>query len=411
MPFPSTVVEICFDETPVAGDGFTLDDPTKGVLNNPFFLLDSALLFEDVSADVQQVSISRGRSRQLDQYQSGAAQISFINKSRKYDPLNAASPYYPNIVPRRYVRIKSNGIAIFGGIVNDWSLSYEIPQNSYVTASCSDGFSLLANQAISAFTPSEESTGSRIRTILDRPEITFTTTNPISIDTGVSTVGAYAISDGTDALGYLRQVEKSEQGYFYFTANNTLRFKGRDTVLAQTGSVSFTDDGTGTSNYMSLDVETGDELLYNRIIAQSPAGSAQTVSDTVSIAKYDTITLGVTDLLNSTTSEVLSIANLYLQQYSNPEVRFTGVSQQLGALGTAGQNSLLTLDLTDLVTVTRTFDTGNPTSVTRFGLIEGITHTISPASHVVNYRLGQQVLGNFILDSATFGKLDTGIIN
>ena len=182
-------------------------------------------------------------------------------------------------------------------------------------------------------------------------------------------------------------------------------------MLAQTGSVSFTDDGTGTSNYMSLDVETGDELLYNRIIAQSPAGSAQTVSDTVSIAKYDTITLGVTDLLNSTTAEVLSIANLYLQQYSNPEVRFTGVSQQLGALGTAGQNSLLTLDLTDLVTVTRTFDTGSPMSVTRYGLIEGITHTITPASHVVNYRLGSQVLANFILDSATFGKLDTGLIN
>jgi hypothetical protein len=347
----------------------------------------------------------------LDQYQSGTAQVSFFNKSRKYDPLNASSPYYPNIVPRRYVRIKSNGIAIFGGIVNDWSLSYEMPQNSYVTASCSDGFSLLANQAISAFTPSEETTGSRMLTILNRPEITFTSTNPISIDTGVSTVGAFAISDGTDALGYLRQVEKSEQGYFYFTANNTLRFKGRDTVLAQTGSVSFTDDGTGTSNYMSLDVETGDELLYNRIIAQSPAGSAQTVSDTVSIAKYDTITLGVTDLLNSTTAEVLSIANLYLQQYSNPEVRFTGVSQQLGALGTAGQNSLLTLDLTDLVTVKRTFDTGSPMSVTRYGLIEGITHTITPASHVVNYRLGSQVLANFILDSATFGKLDTGAIN
>jgi len=71
----------------------------------------------------------------------------------------------------------------------------------------------------------------------------------------------------------------------------------------------------------------------------------------------------------------------------------------------------LTLDLTDLVTVTRTFDTGSPGSVARFGLIEGITHTISPASHVVNYRLGQQVLGNFILDSALFAVLDTGLIN
>jgi hypothetical protein len=411
MAFPTTVVEICFDETPVAGDGFTLDDTTKGVLNNPFYLLDSALEFEDVSDDVQQVTINRGRSRQLDQYQSGTAQIDFINKNRKYDPLNSASPYAPNIVPRKYIRVKSNGISIFGGVINDWSLSYEIPQNSYVTAFCSDGFSLLANQTITGFTPSAESSGSRVRTILDRPEITFLSSNPISIDTGVSTMGAFAISDATDALSYLRQVERSEQGFFYFTANNTLRFKARDTVLAQVGSVSFTDDGTGTSNYMSLDVATGDELLYNRIVAQSPAGSAQTVSDTVSIAKYDTISLYVSDLLNSTTAEVLSIANLYLQQYSNPEVRFTGVTQQLGALSSTNQDKLLTLDLTDLVTVTRTFDSGSPTSVTRYGLIEGITHTIRPSNHVISFRLGQQVLGNFILDSATFGILDTGIVN
>jgi hypothetical protein len=411
MAFPTTVVEICFDETPVAGNGFTLDDTTKGVLNNPYYFLDTGLNFTDVSADVQQVSISRGRSRQLDQYQSGTAQIDFINKNRKYDPLNSASPYSPNIVPRKYIRVKSNGISIFGGIINDWSLSYEIPQNSYVTAFCSDGFSLLANQTITGFTPSAESSGSRIRTILDRPEITFLSSNPISIDTGVSTMGAFAISDATDALSYLRQVERSEQGFFYFTANNTLRFKGRDTVLAQVGSVSFADDGTGTSNYMSLDVATGDELLFNRIVAQSPAGSAQTVSDTVSISKYDTISLYVSDLLNSTTAEVLSIANLYLQQYSNPEVRFTGVSQQLGALSSTNQDKLLTLDLTDLVTVTRTFDSGVPTSVTRYGLIEGITHTIRPQNHMISYRLGQQVLGNFILDSATFGKLDTGIIN
>jgi hypothetical protein len=108
---------------------------------------------------------------------------------------------------------------------------------------------------------------------------------------------------------------------------------------------------------------------------------------------------------------VLSIANLLLQQYSSPEVRFTGVSQQLSALSTANQNLLLTLDLTDLVTVTKTYETGSPRQVTRYGLIEGVSHTITPANHIVRYRLGSQVLANFILDSATFGKLDTGAIN
>jgi hypothetical protein len=253
---PTTTVEVVFDETPVlSGDAFTLDDTVKGALNNPFYLLDGHLDFKDVTGDVQNVSVSRGRSRQLDQYSSGTATVDFISTTRKYDPLNTSSPYYPYVLPSRYIRVTTGGVPIFAGVVNSWTLSYEKSNVSYTTASCSDSFSLLANQTLAAFTPDEELSGSRINTVLNRPEVDFTSTF-VSVDTGTTTMGAFDIAEGTNALNYLRQVESSEQGYLFSTANDTFKFKDRSTVLAQTGSVSFADTGTPTSGYMTLQVET-----------------------------------------------------------------------------------------------------------------------------------------------------------
>jgi hypothetical protein len=158
---------------------------------------------------------------------------------------------------------------------------------------------------------------------------------------------------------------------------------------------------------MTLQVETGDELIYNRIVATSPAGASQTVTDATSIAKYDTVTLEASDLLNATTAEVLDIANLLLAQYKEPEVRFTGLSQQLVALSGTNQNLLLGLDLTDLATVTRSFATGTPSSVTKYVLVEGISHSIVPGSHTMTFRFGSLSQVGLILNSGSFGLLDT----
>ena len=411
MSVPTTTVEVVFDETPVlSGDAFTLDDSEMGVLNNPYFLLDGHLDFKDVSADVQASKVSRGRSRQLDKYAAGAATIDFVSTTRKYDPLNESSPYYPYVTPRRYVRIRTNGVAVFAGLINTWSMSYDLTGLTYMSASASDSTTLLANQLLTEYTPDVELTGTRINTIFARPEIDFTAT-AVSIDAGTSTLGAFLIPADTNALGYLRQIEKSEQGYLFASANDTFTFKDRSTVLAQIGSVSFKDDGTGTSDYMTLDVETGDELLFNRIVAQSVgAGVAQVATDATSISEYDISTLEATDLLNKATGEVASIADLLLQQYKTPEIRFTGISQQLWAMSGVNQNLLLDLDLTDLATVTKTYSTGSPLSVTKYVLVEGITHTITPQSHIIGFRFASLNESGFILDSGTFGLLDVGSV-
>jgi hypothetical protein len=411
MALPTTTVEVCFDDTTLdAANGFTLDDAVKGILNNPYYKLDGGLTFSDVSADVMSLSTNRGRSRELDQYVAGTATINFNNNLRKYDPLNTASAYYPYITPRRYVRIKSNGLPVFAGLVNAWSLAYEKPNQSYVTATVVDAFSIVASQNIAAFTPDEEVTGNRFNTILARPEVDLTGI-ATSVDIGNSTCGAFPISNNEVVLNYLHKIEQTEQGFVFCSADNTLTFKSRTSVLSQTGGVAFTDDGTGTSGYTTLDVDTSDDLIFNRIVAQSPAGDAQVVSDATSISQYDTITLEATDLLNSTTAEVLSLADLILQTYKQPEVRFNGLSQQLSALSLTNQNLLLGLDLTNLATVKRSYTVGSPASVTKYVTVEGISHSITPSAHQITYRFGALSQAGFILNSGIFGLLDVGAIS
>jgi len=58
-----------------AGNFFTLDDPTKGELNNATFKLAGDIL-EDVTNEVRSVTVRRGRSRELERFQAGAWQFS-----------------------------------------------------------------------------------------------------------------------------------------------------------------------------------------------------------------------------------------------------------------------------------------------------------------------------------------------
>ncbi len=70
-------VEIAFD---LAANGlgsfFTLDDPVKGKLDNTLYVLGGDVLV-DVTSTVRQVSVKRGRNRQLEK---------FTARKRKHNP-------------------------------------------------------------------------------------------------------------------------------------------------------------------------------------------------------------------------------------------------------------------------------------------------------------------------------------
>lgn len=403
MTAPTMQVLVGFQTTTAFGTPFLLNDAFFGVLDTAGRGTLGGLQYADLTDIVESVNITRGRNRQLDQFNAGTATVSFNNSTRILDPLNTASIYYPFVLPRCPIIILANGIPIYTGLVTDWDLEYDIANQDMMYASCSDQFTVLANQALNAVTPAVELSSARINTVLDLPEIVYQ--GPREVTTGSSNLGAFAIEQDTNCLNYLQQVTTSEQGYLYVASDGTLTFKGRTSVLNPVANATFTYDGTGIP-YQTLLNEYGDELLYNYIVTESPAGAAQTTSDADSINLYQAQQYSVLDLLNSSTVEVADLGDYLLGKYRNPVLRFNGLSTQLAALTEAQQNVCFNLDLTDICTVTKNFVTGTPSDLSQTLIVSGVSHNIVPGSHIVSYTFestdGNQYL---TLDDAIFGLL------
>jgi hypothetical protein len=412
MSQPQLQVLIGFQTTVGYGENFQLNDAFYGVLDTAGRGTLSGIRPVDVTEFVQSVSITRGRSRQLDEFNCGTAQINLWNKTRTFDPLNQSSPYWigaptnqTGIVPRLPVQILANGIPIFTGLITDWDINYDLGFNDTATVQCADNFTVLSNQQINVVTPSVEKTGARIDTVLNYTEIAYQGAR--SIDVGSSTLGAFQIDQDTNCLNYLQQINTSEQGFLYMSANGTLTFKGRASVLNPVSGATFNGDGTGLP-FNSLMNQYGDELLYNVINTQSPAGAIQTTSNATSIAQYQSQTYSLTDLLNSATLEVAALGSYLLGRYQNPILRFNGLQSQLSGMTTAQQNIVLGLDLTSVCTVVKNFVTGTPSSDSQTLIVSGVNHTITPGNHVISFTF-ESTDANvyFVLDDAIFGTIST----
>jgi hypothetical protein len=418
MSQPILQVLVGFQTTAGFGQPFQLDDAVYGLLDAGTL---GGIQFADLTTTVQSVNITRGRSRQLQEFNAGTATVSFWNKGRELDPLNTASPYWntdanmTGIVPRLPIRILANGIPIYTGIIQDWNVDYDLGNNDIVYATCADDFTVLASNSLADHTVTAQLSGARIDTVLNYSEVLYQ--GPRQIGTGSSTLGAtassaeFSIEEGTNLLNYLQLIATSEQGYLYMAADGTLTFKGRTEVLNPQPDAVFIGDSINGVPYQTLMNEFGDELLYNVIVTESPAGGPFTASESTSIAQYQAQTYSLTNLLNSSSSEVEGLGQYLLGKYKQPALRFTGLSTQLLALGQTKQDICLNLDLTDICNVVKHFAVGSPSSVDQNLIVSGITHSITPGSHIIGYTFESTDNNQFLtLDDAIFGILDQNLL-
>jgi hypothetical protein len=402
---PVQKVELGFDILSSGlGPYFILDDPIKGKLNNTEYLL-AGVLFFDVTNLVQSVAIQRGKNRQLDQFDSGLANIVFNNNDRTFDPEYALSPYAGQIVPKRQVRISSGGIVQFAGLVDDWNLTYAPNGDSTASAACSDATSSFATQTIATRTNSVQKSGERINAILDLPEINWPSTLR-DVDTGLMTLGADTIADNTNALTYLRLVERSEPGAFFIGKSGNVIF--RDRIAAPTSQgVTLADDGTGIK-YQSLRVQYGSELLANEIVVSSEISSYEvTTLDLQSIDTYGIFNLTRTGLLINANGDVDELAEFYANKYSQPEYRFESVEILLDELTDQEQTDLLGLEIGDVVEIKFT-PNGIAPAISKYAEIIRIDNSIDLDNHIMSLGFSTLDFALLVLDDAQFGKLDAG---
>lgn len=398
---------------------FTLDSAEDGVLDKDIF--GGTLVGDDVSQFCQEISISRGRSDQLQNFNAGTCTVRLLNRDRRFDPINEASPYWDvstgksGVTPRRKVTIFSDGVQLFTGRITDIDVSYEpnnpnaTSENSYVTITAADDFVLLANTFTeNAITPSQELSGTRVTSILDLPEVNYPATR--DIDAGAATLGGGATFDiaaNSNVLTYLQSVATSEQGYFFVAADGDLTFTDRIAASFTAPSAYFSDAGTDIS-YTSLSVMYGQEFLYNKVVCQVEGGTDQIANDLASQTEYGISTLNLSGLLLVDDAAALTLATDLLDRYKEPEYRFDRIQTIYNPLSSANQVVLTAVDIADVVRITRTYPTGTPATVTKDYSIENIRHVITPSSHTVEYGLAvADLVYAFILDDSLYGVMDS----
>jgi hypothetical protein len=404
---PTQKVEIGFDLTSNnVGPYFRLDDPVRGVLDNTQYILGGTIFF-DVTDKVKGFSIQRGKSRQLDRYSTGRASVLFDNNSRDFDPEFEASPYFGQIIPRREVRITSGTVVQYFGSADDWNLDYAPEGDNIAQVVLSDGFRALANQVIENFTPALQTSGERINTILNRPEINWPSEQR-NVSVGVQELAPTAIGDGKNALAYLQAVEASEPGRLFISKAGAVRFIDRNEG-PNSDAVILADDGTGIP-YTGMKVVYGSELLFNEIILSNAIGTA-IANNEGSQGEYGISSLSQSGLLINGLTQTQELAEWYSTLFANPEFRFESVEIFLNTLTEEQQEDLLALELGDTVQVK--FTPGKPATpppIVKFAEIIKLDHAVDQTSHRISIGFQTLDVTFFVLDDAVFGRLNEGAL-
>jgi len=385
-------------------DAFTLD---ASVLDGTD-VLNGSTDFVDVTEYVTNININRGRATQLDSFPSSNCTIVADDRAaeRYFDPLNTASEWYSGgtvgIAPRRKFEVyggTAGTTSMFSGFVYDLNIDYAEPNLSTATIVATDALGQLGQTVLTAFNPSSQLTSARVSAILDRPEVSFSTATR-SIETGIATCGTVAYEDATNVLQALQDVATAEGGRLFVDRSGLLNFDARIAVSFGTAVGSF--GGTAGIPILSLSNIYGAETVLNRVAVQIDGGTASSIaSGTASQTQYGIKALSLTGVPLATDAAGSALAASLLTRFQDPVVRFSEMDVLLNALTTAQQQTMAGLEIGDILSVSKQFATGTPSTVTQNVVVESIRHSVNPSRHTVTIGMGQvELVLAFILDTS-----------
>ena len=412
MTLPTTpTVELRLGTGAGFGDVLILDDPLDGILGTNV-LGTSVIQTVNISNLVQRISIRRGRDRMFEEYTPGQAIIQFQDFTGDWNPDNASSPYYGQILPMRQVRIyttySGNSYYLYTGFITswDWNWADQAADYAIVTIRCVDAFRLLQLSNITSVTGADNKDlpGERINLILD--QIGWSSALR-EIDIGDTELQN---DPGTlrNALNACQLIEQSDLGALFIAPNGHVTYLSRDTlsILAAGTATTFDDDGTDIA-YQDLDVNLDETELANQVTFTRLGGSAQTVSDATSIDQYFLRSYFRDGLMMETNALALNRATSVLNYRKDPRVRVDSITLDLSSVSNRVVPGL-SLDIGDPIVVNRTFANG-----TRFDVrvtVNGVNHDITPERWTTTFTTAYPLSTAFILNSSQFGILGTNTL-
>lgn len=410
--YPITVgVTLDFSTGATFGYPFILDDPKNGVLDKGYLASSSVLpQIVDLSSQTLSINIQGGYNLLRDQFEAATAELVIQDPQGNFNPTNTSSPYYPNLVPLRKIRVSGTYLGsdyyVFSGYITAYNYTYpKNEQTGFVTIQAYDGFRLLNMSNITTVTGSAagQDTGTRITKILD----TVSWPNSLREITtgGTETICQADPATARTALDAIKMVEFTEQGAFYMDGEGDAVFKSRGWLMAQSGKnpTFFSNAGDGIP-YYSIMPAFDDKLIINQATMQNVGGVAQTVQNASSIATYFPHAYSQQYLVAQSDTDALNIALNYVATRAQTSIRIDSMTLDL----TTPDYSvgILAALKGDYFQTFRIKNVGqNGTVLDKTLQVVGIAQQITPKKWLTTFTTSEPIVGSFILNSTIYGVI------
>jgi hypothetical protein len=412
MTLPAQI-SVSFDFTSGATFGypFTIGDEKYGVLGTG--TLASTTTPEptvDLTPNVRQISIKRGRNIMRDTYESGSATIRVLDPNSDFNPQNVNSPYFGFLTPLRKLRVSATvggvGYFLFSGYTTDYKYTYPQGQETgYVDIICSDAFRLMQQAGITtvADATAGQDTGTRINRILSQVQWP---SSMRTIDTGNTTCIADPATSRT-ALDALKNAEFSEQGAFYIDVEGTAVYLNRTNVIKKYGETPIEFNQTTGIPYTNLTFAFDDKLIINSAGMTRYGGTQQVAEDSTSIAKYFPHQLNESNLVLQTDADALNVAKIYVATRKETTIRIDAMTVDLldPDVPTA---TMLGLDYFSNLKITNVQPDGS--TIVKTLQAQGLAWDITPNSMKVTVTTLEPIVEGFIIGSDISGIIGTNIM-
>ena len=405
MALPANIsVSFDFSSGATFGYPFTIGDAKYGVLGTG--TLGSTSVPDpivDLTPNVRNITIERGRNIQSDQYIAGTAVVRVLDPDSYFNPQNTTSPYYGYLVPLRKIRIAATTATtqkfLFSGYTTEYRYTYPQGQEiGYVDIYVADAFRLynLAQVQTVADSGAGQSTGTRIGKILD--QVSFPA-NMRTISTGQSSCIADPATLRT-SLEALKNVEFSEQGAFYINGSGTAVFKSRNEVVSSISGTPIEFNQTTGIPYKNLVFAFDDKLIINQASMQRYGGTAQFAQNAASVARYFPHQYSAQDLVIDTDANALNIAATYVATRAETTIRIDAMTVDLldPAVPT---NTMIGLDYFDNVKITNVQPDGS--TIVKTLQVQGLAWEISPNNMTVRVTTLEPITDGFVIGSTERG--------
>ncbi len=334
--------------------------------NNPF---DATPTWVDVSADLVNYNIKRGRQYEIDLFEAGTATITLLNHHGNYWMDNGVSIYAPNVKIGKRVRLSAfyNGIwySRYVGYIESYTPVFGMAglREPRMQLQCGDALSLIARYVLNSAGYSQELSGTRITNVLN--SVGFPAADR-SIDAGDYYVQATGALVNANALDHIKNVCTTEIGLFYIDRSGIATFESNSHRVK---SPHYTSQGTFSTNYPDIEISLDDHLLFNQVRATRTGGTEQVANNSTSQTAYRIHALVRSGLLHINDADTLGYAQFLVYRYALPKTRAVSISLLPTALPSTLFPYCLGFDFSTRITVTAP----SPSGITASGFfIENI---------------------------------------